>query len=355
MKQLGMGRNTRRCCLLTAVVIATVLLSGLALASPPIEDPSAPQALACDARIAELTKAVASSSLLGTIILIFGASLAGVGCALAGFVQHGGLRRAGAVLGVGGAIVAILPRIVPHHAALEASLRAADRHRTLAVGINSEIPFLRDEEIIKQSERYVAARFEQCRSPRPDLELSALPRFSAGAARTAAPAAEMELPVPAPTPEVAPAALASVAVPAPTDPDTTTAQVTAQVAQRQGATPSRPAIEKEAVQPSAGGPARPAQASAGADGPAFDREAAVSALNGAASSVASCKKPDGPTGTGRVAVTFSPGGNAATATVEGPPFAGTPVGGCVAAWFRAAHVPPFGGAAVTVRKTFVIQ
>ena len=81
----------------------------------------------------------------------------------------------------------------------------------------------------------------------------------------------------------------------------------------------------------------------------------MSALSAIATAVQSCKKADGPTGSGRVAVTLSPSGNATTATVEGPPFAGTPVGGCVAAKFRSAHVPAFSGDAVTVHKTFFIN
>lgn len=81
----------------------------------------------------------------------------------------------------------------------------------------------------------------------------------------------------------------------------------------------------------------------------------MSALSGAAGGARGCKQPDGPTGSGKVRVTFSPAGNVSSATVEGPPFAGTPVGGCVAAAFRSAHVPPFDGAPVSVSKSFSIN
>jgi hypothetical protein len=81
----------------------------------------------------------------------------------------------------------------------------------------------------------------------------------------------------------------------------------------------------------------------------------LTALSAAASAAQSCKKPDGPTGAGRIAVTFATSGNVTTANVEGPPFAGTPVGGCVAARFRGAHVPPFGGGTITVHKSFSIN
>lgn len=98
----------------------------------------------------------------------------------------------------------------------------------------------------------------------------------------------------------------------------------------------------------------PAPAAAGSDQP-FSKAAAVSALSSAAGSAGSCKKLGGPTGTGRVTVTFAPSGRVTTANVEGAPFAGTSVGGCVASLFRKAHIPAFSGNAVTVSKSFSIN
>lgn len=120
------------------------------------------------------------------------------------------------------------------------------------------------------------------------------------------------------------------------------------------AEPKAPVAKAE---PKAAEPKAPATAAAepAADGPAFDRAAALTALGNAASAAQSCKKPDGPTGSGRVAVTFATTGMVTTANVEGPPFAGTPVGGCVAARFRSAHVPAFSGGTVTVHKSFTIN
>jgi predicted Zn finger-like uncharacterized protein len=112
-----------------------------------------------------------------------------------------------------------------------------------------------------------------------------------------------------------------------------------------------PPVAAPAPAPAAPAPAAPA---AGGSGD-FDRAAALSALSAAATAAQSCKKPDGPTGSGRIAVTFANNGTATTANVEGPPFAGTPVGGCVAARFRSVHIPPFGGSVITVRKTFIIN
>jgi predicted Zn finger-like uncharacterized protein len=93
----------------------------------------------------------------------------------------------------------------------------------------------------------------------------------------------------------------------------------------------------------------------GGGGKEFDRAAAMSALSKAAGAAKSCKKDDGPTGGGKVKVTFAPSGNVTSATVEGPPFAGTAVGGCIASAFRSAHVPPFDGAPISVSKSFTIN
>jgi len=93
-----------------------------------------------------------------------------------------------------------------------------------------------------------------------------------------------------------------------------------------------------------------AAAPAAAPGAAFDRGAAAASLGGV--NVASCKKPDGPSGSGHVTVTFAPNGSVSSAVVDGGPFPGTPVGGCIAGKYRGAHVPAFGGSPVKVGKSF---
>lgn len=93
-----------------------------------------------------------------------------------------------------------------------------------------------------------------------------------------------------------------------------------------------------------------AAAPAAAPGAAFDRGAAAASLGGV--NVASCKKPDGPSGSGHVTVTFAPSGSVSSAVVDGGPFPGTPVGGCIAGKYRSAHVPAFGGSPVKVGKSF---
>lgn len=110
-----------------------------------------------------------------------------------------------------------------------------------------------------------------------------------------------------------------------------------------GATPPKPATPK----PESGG-------GGGGKGP-FDVAAAKDALGAAASQAKLCKSSDGPTGSGKVQITFAPSGRVTSATVQGGPFAGTSVGGCVARAFRGARVPPFDGASQTVSKGFTIN
>lgn len=86
----------------------------------------------------------------------------------------------------------------------------------------------------------------------------------------------------------------------------------------------------------------------------FDRAAALAALDAAAIAARSCAQPGGPSGKAIVKVVFAPSGEVTSASVDDPPFAGTPVGGCIAAAFRSAHVPPFEGEPVMLEKSVEI-
>jgi hypothetical protein len=87
----------------------------------------------------------------------------------------------------------------------------------------------------------------------------------------------------------------------------------------------------------------------------FDASAASASLAAAQARASSCRKADDPSGVAQVSITFAPSGRVTQATVAGPPFAGTPTGGCVASTLRSARVPAFVGEPVTVRKTVTIQ
>jgi predicted Zn finger-like uncharacterized protein len=115
-------------------------------------------------------------------------------------------------------------------------------------------------------------------------------------------------------------------------------------------TPSTPKEPKAAAAPQPKAEEMPSQGSS-----PFSVSAAQVALTQAAANAMSCSKPGGPTGSGKVQVTFATSGRVTTANVAGPPFAGTPVGGCVAGVFRKARIPAFAGNTVTVSKSFNIH
>jgi predicted Zn finger-like uncharacterized protein len=87
----------------------------------------------------------------------------------------------------------------------------------------------------------------------------------------------------------------------------------------------------------------------------FDRAAAAAALTTSAAQASACRKDGDPSGVASVVITFAPSGRVTSANISGPPFAGTPTGGCIAAALRKARVPAFEGDRVTVSKTIVIQ
>jgi predicted Zn finger-like uncharacterized protein len=182
-----------------------------------------------------------------------------------------------------------------------------------------------------------------------------------------------EPPAPAPTvPPVEPAAVApnTVAEPtedltfetakaapaaAPRDKPTSGGEPTAPVARPEPKLDAKPepaapiAKEEPKAEPS---PAR--EPAAEPSGP-FDRSAATAALTSSAARASACRKEGDPSGVASVVVTFAPSGRVTNANISGPPFAGTPTGGCIAAALRKARVPAFEGDRVTVSKTVVIQ
>jgi len=87
----------------------------------------------------------------------------------------------------------------------------------------------------------------------------------------------------------------------------------------------------------------------------FNKSAAITALNSVAAAASACRKDGDPSGMAHVVITFAPSGRVTTAQVNGPPFAGTPTGGCIAARMRGARVPAFSGDFVTVSKTVIIH
>jgi hypothetical protein len=88
---------------------------------------------------------------------------------------------------------------------------------------------------------------------------------------------------------------------------------------------------------------------------AFDSSAANAALETAAAQASTCRRTGDPSGTATVTITFSTSGRVTSATISGPPFAGTETGSCIASRLRGARVPAFAGEFITVKKTVAIQ
>jgi hypothetical protein len=118
-------------------------------------------------------------------------------------------------------------------------------------------------------------------------------------------------------------------------------------------TPAVPAVDKPVIadKPIEAHNAPPAAA----PDTEFDRAAARNALASAATQASSCRKEGDPSGTANLTITFAPSGRVTSAQIQGPPFSGTPTGGCIASTMRRASVPAFSGDYVTVSKTIVVQ
>jgi hypothetical protein len=151
-----------------------------------------------------------------------------------------------------------------------------------------------------------------------------------------------------PTPTKAPAAtVASKATPSAPSEATGDARPTPAVAPSE----PKPALGEPAAKDE---PKLPPVTPAEPAGP-FDRAAAAAALTSSAAQASSCRKEGDPSGVASVVITFAPSGRVTSANISGPPFAGTPTGGCIAAALRKARIPAFEGERVTVSKTVVIQ
>ena len=167
-------------------------------------------------------------------------------------------------------------------------------------------------------------------------------------------AASAEAPAPQSSGPAAPAAK-PVASPGTTKPPAATTQVVS--SGESTAAPKEPKPQATASATTEGKKPAPVAEQPQVDdvGGEFDKAAASAALGAAAATAAGCRKEGDPTGVAVVHVTFSNAGRATRALVEGPPFAGTATGGCIAETLRRVKVPPYGGDRVTVTKRVVIQ
>jgi cytoskeletal protein RodZ len=170
-------------------------------------------------------------------------------------------------------------------------------------------------------------------------EPSALPAQSAALASSTAP--------PAKTPG---ASAVSALKAEPSERARTEARTVAESALPSGAKADSVSVETAVETDASPEPAEPEAPPAGP----FDKTAAAQALQATATQASACRKEGDPTGVASVVVTFAPSGRVTSATITGPPFAGTSTGGCIAAALRKTKIPAFDGDRVTVSKTVVI-
>lgn len=192
-------------------------------------------------------------------------------------------------------------------------------------------------------------------SPTPTVNAATPPQEPI--ALTAPPTAEVQPPAaepvqpasaePPPTPDVAPPSDAPPAAAAAVE---GAAEATTPVAGTEpaGTPPKSTAPSKAPVKKP------PPRAVASATKAAFDKGAAIKALSAAASQSASCGAGGAP-GKGKIQVTFAPSGKVSDAQLVEGPFGGSTAGKCALRHFRAAKVPAFSGAPVTVAKSFRVD
>jgi hypothetical protein len=189
-------------------------------------------------------------------------------------------------------------------------------------------------------------------SPTPTVNAATPPEVPV--AVTAPPAAEPPPPVAEP---VAPASAQlpptpDVAPPSDTPPAAeATAEATTPVA---GTEPAATAPKTSAPSKAPVVKKPPPRAVSSATKAAFDKGAAIKALSAAASQSAGCGAGGAP-GKGKIQVTFAPSGKVSDAQLVEGPFGGTTAGKCALRNFRAAKVPAFSGAPVTVAKSFRVD
>lgn len=188
---------------------------------------------------------------------------------------------------------------------------------------------------------------------------------SAPSSEQAALAAQLPAPVEVPAPPAAPAAEPPKDAPPvaaePAHPATAEgaaegekAPAVAAEVEPEPAASQEPAKEKARERPSARKPPPRAVPSSAKPAAAFDKGAAKTALAAAASAAASCGAGGAPA-KGKIQVTFAPSGKVSGAQLVEGPFAGTTAGTCAMRHFRAAKVPAFAGAPVTVAKSFKVD
>jgi DNA polymerase-3 subunit gamma/tau len=179
---------------------------------------------------------------------------------------------------------------------------------------------------------------------------------TAASVEAPSPVASVEAPPPVASVE-APSPAPSVEAPAPAEKKGPSAvekspSETAAAQKPAGASPAAAPRGERAPETDLSGlqPSKPTKVESRADDDALQQ-----ALAQAAASAKGCRDATSPTGVASVSVTIAGSGDATGAVVQGPPFAHTMEGECIAAKFRAIHIPAFKGDSINVRKSVSLQ
>jgi hypothetical protein len=163
------------------VLFAVLAWSTAALAGPG-EEQIARQEASCVGNISYIHAKIDQIVLWSDIFMIFGAVVAAIGSASAGFLKSGTQRKVAAVVGAVGAVVTILPKMLPDRADWDRRLASAEKHHTVGEKFNSQLVFAQPGESIVDAQKYVSARFTDCSAYDPPPNVPDLPAAGSGSA-----------------------------------------------------------------------------------------------------------------------------------------------------------------------------
>lgn len=167
----------KRWALLVAVLITGgLLVEAEAWANQPnaLLETTRAECLSAQSNIqARLDRAQMYSGLLA----ILGAGIAAAASVFAGFSKRDNRwRRASAVVGVVGAMVPLVPQVLPNTEALRKQLQAADRHLLAGEKVFTQLEDTEYEIARVEFRKYAKARFVECRSQNPSDQVPDFPR-----------------------------------------------------------------------------------------------------------------------------------------------------------------------------------
>jgi len=146
-----------------------------AMPSSAATSPFSEERALCEAKIDAVREEIRTAKWWGNVCLIGGATIAGLGSAFAGFLNGQSARRVSAVVGALGAILAVVPKVLPDAADAQARLVAAERHRLPAEKLLRQLVYLNDDDYKVTCAQYASARFVECASEAPSKEVPDLP------------------------------------------------------------------------------------------------------------------------------------------------------------------------------------